>query len=191
MLTVAFTVIGDGESRLTLDNFQVGSRRGEVIPIITPEIVIVVDGDGSTKPAWDVNQDGQVNVLDLILVAQYLGEDASVNPRADVNGDGTINVLDLIVVAQYLGESTETVAPFSVAVIETLELDPATVQTWIAQARIENDGSLAFQQGIANLQRLLASLFPEKTALLANYPNPFNPETWIPYDLAAAKVSLT
>ena len=28
------------------------------------------------------------------------------------------------------------------------------------------------------------SQVPEKTALLPNYPNPFNPETWIPYQLA-------
>ena len=27
---------------------------------------------------------------------------------------------------------------------------------------------------------------PTRTQLLANYPNPFNPETWIPFTLAAA-----
>ncbi len=34
------------------------------------------------------------------------------------------------------------------------------------------------------LQQLLATARPGKTQLLANYPNPFNPETWIPYELA-------
>ena len=36
-------------------------------------------------------------------------------------------------------------------------------------------------------QRLTIPLFriPEETALLPNYPNPFNPETWLPFDLAA------
>ena len=66
------------------------------------------------------------------------------------------------------------------------------IEAWIAQARLEDDGSLGFKQGIANLENLLASLIPEETALLANYPNPFNPETWIPYQLAkSAEATLT
>ena len=41
------------------------------------------------------------------------------------------------------------------------------------------------------MEQLLASLTPKETALLANYPNPFNPETWIPYQLAKpAEVAL-
>ena len=35
-------------------------------------------------------------------------------------------------------------------------------------------------------------VFPDETALLSNYPNPFNPETWIPYQLAKpADVTIT
>ena len=34
------------------------------------------------------------------------------------------------------------------------------------------------------LKSVLTTVRPDKTLLLANYPNPFNPETWIPYQLA-------
>ena len=66
------------------------------------------------------------------------------------------------------------------------------VQAWLTQAQIEDDGSITFQQGIATLERLLTLFIPDETALLHNYPNPFNPETWVPYQLAdPADVTLT
>ena len=38
----------------------------------------------------------------------------------------------------------------------------------------------------------LSQALPDRTALLANYPNPFNQETWIPFQLhAPARVRLT
>ena len=42
----------------------------------------------------DVNADGVVNILDLVVVANAFGE-----PDPDVNGDGVVNVLDLVAVA--------------------------------------------------------------------------------------------
>ena len=40
------------------------------------------------------------------------------------------------------------------------------------------------KRGLIQLPELVAYEIPAETELLANYPNPFNPETWIPYRLA-------
>ena len=51
-------------------------------------------------------------------------------------------------------------------------------------AEAADDGSVAFGQGIAVLKEILSSIKPAETVLMANYPNLFNPETWIPYHLS-------
>ena len=71
-------------------------------------------------------------------------------------------------------------------------LDREALQARLQKLRVESDGSLKYQRAIALLETTLASMPPDKTMLLANYPNPFNPETWIPYHLGkSANVQIT
>ena len=181
LLSVTFAAKTMGEARLVLHNFELGSITGEHIAAESYEVVITIEGQ---LTIGDVNRDGRVSILDLVLVAQHFGKTVPANSEVDMNGDGIINVLDLILVSQNMGKSTASASPSILATDDIDGLDPAMIQAWIEKAQVEDDGSIVFQQGIANLQRLLASLIPEKTMLLANYPNPFNPETWIPYQLA-------
>ena len=183
LLQVEFKAKSSGETKLTAQNAQFDASAGWSVPVDPYEITLTVE---EQVVAGDVNGDGQVNIFDLVFVAQHLGKSVPADSPADVNGDGVVNILDLVRVAQEFASSPA--AP--VGGIESI--DTALIESWIAQAQLEDDGSLIFKQGIKNLQDLLTSLIPEETVLHRNYPNPFNPETWIPYQLAApAEVALT
>ena len=132
----------------------------------------------------DVNGDGTVNILDLVFVASRFDEAGAT--EADVNGDGQVNIQDLVMVANRLGGIAA--APSAQA------LHASHVQQWVESAKNAvatqtlqtsvSEQPLAYERGIQVLEQLLATLVPKSTVLLANYPNPFNPETWIPYRLA-------
>ena len=127
----------------------------------------------------DVNGDGMVNVLDLVLVSINFGKTGQ--NIADVNGDGIVNIVDLVKVAGEM--SADAAAPS--ADPQVLEiLSAADVRQWLTQAQHLNLTDTTSQRGILMLEQLLASLIPKETTLLPNYPNPFNPETWIPYQLS-------
>ena len=62
---------------------------------------------------WDVNDDGTVGVLDLIVVASQFGRviDGIVfGQNPDVNRDGLVNLLDLIAVGDHFGDPIESPA---------------------------------------------------------------------------------
>ena len=147
------------------------------------------------ESSGDVNQDGLVNILDIILVAQNLGQKPPSHPRVDVNKDGQVNILDLVSVAERLGEEAAA-APTQMDVIKGT---PSSAENVIVVRRALNElealpeRSHNVQKTIQFLHAWLANADQEvrETRLLPNYPNPFNPETWIPYQLAdAADVSI-
>lgn len=189
LLSVTFQAGAAGKGELSLQNVDIRTLFGLDAEIGIHSLEIVVESD------YDLNGDGVVNILDLVLVGQNFG---GAHPQADVNNDGVVNIFDLITVAQHLGGASVPLAPGGLA-LQTLGIDATTVQEWIDLAHAADDGSFAFRRGIANLDELRAALqtlspstMPHRTELLANYPNPFNPETWIPYHLAhAADVTVT
>ena len=131
---------------------------------------------------WDINKDGIVDIQDLILVSNNFDVEPSAHPKVDVNDDGRVDIIDLLLVAAHFGESSNPAAPTTRAEILPEHLN--RVNEWLAEAHLADDGSNVFKQGIATLEHLVNTASPKETALLPNYPNPFNPETWIPYDLA-------
>ena len=138
------------------------------------------------KNPADVNGDGVVTILDLILVAQAFGKDGL---QGDVNEDGVVNVFDLVQVAGALGGGGAAPSAYS---LDASIISAADVERWLAGAQGLGVVDPNFQRGIRFLEQLLAALTPKETTLLPNYPNPFNPETWIPYRLAReAEVAIT
>ena len=109
---------GDGSAELTFDfkytgftnhlrHFKIGELDEHIL------IFEVIDMKGNyyfigavikKEPSViveDVNADGIVNVLDLIVISNHIS-DGSFDPTADINGDGVIDILDLVSVSQAL-----------------------------------------------------------------------------------------
>ena len=77
---------------------DIENKRWHTIPDLDGEIYLKAEpievAEAHEVNPTDLNKDGRVNILDLVIVANAFGKDSP-----DVNGDGTVNVLDLVVVA--------------------------------------------------------------------------------------------
>ena len=175
LATLTFEVIAAKASTLTLSDVLLTNSAGKTF-------VPNLENAEITEPTGlkgDVNGDGVVNIADLVLVASNLGETGQ--NAADVNSDGVVNIADLVLVAGALGNSAT--AP-SLHAQDLSMLTAADIKQWLSAAQQLDLTDTTSQRGILFLHQLLIALTPKQTTLLPNYPNPFNPETWIPYHLS-------
>ena len=161
------------------------------------QVLHVVEPDEQPYLTGDVNQDGQVDILDFLLVLVHFGEKPPTNPRTDVNKDGEVNISDLVWIVMSLEENAAAAAPSHKHLNRTAGTDISSLNREVSDADITLLRS--FYEKIEDIpghitqidlvRRFLKQLLepveePLVTTLHANYPNPFNPETWIPYQLA-------
>lgn len=100
--TITFAArTANGTSVLALGDVTVGNPAGYPVPIAVTNGSVTVEW----CPRWDVNCDGCIDVLDIILVGQRFGQTGPPCWIAeDVNCDGVISVLDIILIGQHFGE---------------------------------------------------------------------------------------
>ena len=179
LATITFEVVALKASLLTLSVTLSDSNGERLLPVVKYARVM--------EPQWDVNGDGSVDILDLSFIAARFGQTGQT--QADINRDEVVDIKDLVLVAGAFGKVGAAPSAYPRTL---LMLTAADIQDWLTQAQQVALTDPACLRGIAVLEQLLAALTPKESTLLPNYPNPFNPETWIPYHLAnAADVTLT
>ena len=133
----------------------------------------------TARSKYDVNGDGKVDNTDAGLVSDALGTN---NAKYDVDGNGTVNFLDLLLVFDNRDAGAAAAPTILGMKLSAAQID--IIEEQIDLLIATGDRSPAAMRTLIYLQQLIVMARPEKTQLLANYPNPFNPETWIPYELA-------
>lgn len=99
-LTASSTATGD--TTIGLQNTIISDPQGMPIPD-----VIVTNGTVSIQTLpWDLNNNGQVDVGDLVIVGNHFGETGTPGwIQCDFNNNGQIDVGDLVIVGNHFGET--------------------------------------------------------------------------------------
>ena len=128
----------------------------------------------------DINEDGIVNIFDLVIAVgsfRKMGTDLV----GDVNGDNLVNIFDLVIIAGSFGQLL--VSPSTASEIMLTTQQKRDLALIVDQLLVNSQRSVTEEVALRWLQSVLTERLPTTTQPLANYPNPFNPDTWMPFEL--------
>jgi len=149
--------------------------------------------DGSTPEALVT---GLVKLGDIVIAGgkmywtQEVGVGRGAIKRADLDGSNIETVISIQGIPFGIAIDSEGGKLYwtnSLGSIQRANLDGSRIQKIVTGLDPSENFALAtgsLRVSAAPRNGSFGSTIPEITQLLANYPNPFNPETWIPYDLA-------
>ena len=189
LMTFAFEAKELGRTMIWLQDVKLSDPEGKLIPLLATSAFVTI------SPPWDVVTDSVIDIRDMAVVGQNLAVpltapgDMDFTPdtdkyNPDVDRNGVVDVDDLIIVSNHFGESYK-------GSNITGKLSPiAELRKAYHLINAAPDSSQNIERFKAHLARLItmerAKSPPVISRLLPNYPNPFNPDTWIPYQLAQA-----
>ena len=139
----------------------------------------------TTYQAEDVDADGDVDINDLVAVVENFGR---VPPgRYNVDGDNDVDDDDIRAVFNAVLVAEAEAAPAPALAQTRITHTAKTLQHYVQTTKQDGMLDANVYRGLAVLEELIEPfLLPDETSLLRNYPNPFNPETWFPYQLSTA-----
>ena len=154
----------------------------------------------------DTNNDGKVSIIDILPIGRFWNKNGYVrkskdiswkccliskkdwNPVeaafADADGNGVVDENDVVIVAQNWKKERTIANPAPAS--NNFRADEGMLDKYqkmynaLSKAG-DSEGAIALRDALI---KLIAELKPQKSILLENYPNPFNPDTWIPYILS-------
>ena len=114
------TWISSSPITINVDGLSLGSHLYTIVVSdqigndATDTVEVTVTDTGTPWDLGDVNHDGNVDIVDALLVAQYtvdLDPQPFYPEQADVNEDGLINIIDALLIAQYYVEIIPSLPP--------------------------------------------------------------------------------